>query len=191
MHFIDADFTTAYEGDFTIQSGVTSSPLIIEFDQPYLYTGGNLIVQYNTDVETQNLLSAADATMPYYHYCDNYDDGDPLRYRTAIFRGMTPDIDVNRIGWNYWTPYTMFSYTTSDGIHGVINPVKGGIDIRQQGNVLVSNMQLEEAELFSVNGTSLLKAANTSAINVDGVHGPCLLRFTVNGQTSTVKIVIK
>ena len=104
---------------------------------------------------------------------------------------MTPDIDVNRIGWNYWTPYTMFSYTTSDGIHGVINPVKGGIDIRQQGNVLVSNMQLEEAELFSVNGTSLLKAANTSAINVGGVHGPCLLRFTVNGQTSTVKIVIK
>ena len=191
VHFIDADFTTAYEGDFTIQSGVTSSPLIIEFDQPYLYTGGNLIVQYNTDVETQNLLSAADATMPYYHYCDNYGDGDPLKYRTAIFRGMTPDIDVNRIGWNYWTPYTMFSYTTSDGIHGVINPVKGGIDIRQQGNVLVSNMQLEEAELFSVNGTSLLKAANTSAINVGGVHGPCLLRFTVNGQTSTVKIVIK
>ena len=73
----------------------------------------------------------------------------------------------------------------------MINPVKGGIDIRQQGNVLVSNMQLEEAELFSVNGTSLLKAANTSAINVGGVHGPCLLRCTVNGQTSTVKIVIK
>lgn len=191
VHFIDGDFTTAYEGDVTLQSDVTNSPLIIEFDTPYEYKGGNLIVQYNTELEAQNVLPTDEAKQPWYHYSDNYNDGEQLRYRTAIFRGMTPDIDVNRIGWNYWTPYTMFSYTTSDGIHGVINPVKGGIDIRQQGNVLVSNMRLEEAELFSVNGTSLLKAANTSTINVGGVHGPCLLRFTVNGQTSTVKIVIK
>lgn len=191
VHFIDGDFTTAYEGDVTLQSDVTSSPLIIEFDTPYEYKGGNLIVQYNTELEAQNVLPTDEAKQPWYHYSDNYNDGEPLRYRTAIFRGMTPDIDVNRIGWNYWTPFTMFSYTTSDGIHGVINPVKSGIDIRQQGNVLVSNMRLEEAELFSVNGTSLLKAANTSTINVGGVHGPCLLRFTVNGQTSTVKIVIK
>ena len=191
VHFIDADFTTAYEGDVTLESDVTSSPLIIEFDTPYEYKGGNLIVQYNTELEAQNVLAADEATQPWYHYCDNYNDGDPLRYRTAIFRGMTPDIDVNRIGWNYWTPFTMFSYTTTNGLQGVTAPGSNGIDIHQQGSSLVASKLMAEAELYNLNGTLLRKASNATSMNVAGVHGPCLLRFTADGKTATVKIVVK
>ena len=191
VHFIDGDFTTAYEGDVTLQSDVTSNPLIIEFDTPYEYKGGNLVVQFNTEVETQNVLKAADATMPWYHYCDNYNDGDPQRYRTAIFRGMTSTVDVNRIGWNYWTPYTMFSYTTTNGLQGVVSPGSNGIDIHQQGCSLVASKLMAEAELYNLNGTLLRKATNTTSMNVAGVHGPCLLRFTADGKTATVKIVVK
>ena len=104
---------------------------------------------------------------------------------------MTPDIDVNRIGWNYWTPFTMFSYTTTNGLQGVTAPGSNGIDIHQQGSSLVASKLMAEAELYNLNGTLLRKASNATSMNVAGVHGPCLLRFTADGKTATVKIVVK
>ncbi len=190
VHFVDADFTKVYTGTVAIDGGeVKNCPLVINFTTPYNYSDGNIVVRYQTNVEADHILSGDNE--PWWHYCNNYDDGDPQRYRTAIYRGKTSDINPDRVGWNYWTPFTMFAYTTANGMNGVVEPGQNGLDIHQDGTSLVANKTLDSAELIAASGAIVSRTASNHRINVAGLHGAYLLRYTVDGKTSVVKIVIK
>lgn len=190
VHFVDADFTKVYTGTVAIDGGeVKNCPLVINFTTPYNYSDGNIVVRYQTNVEADHILSGDNE--PWWHYCNNYDDGDPQRYRTAIYRGKTSEINPDRVGWNYWTPFTMFAYTTANGMNGVVEPGQNGLDIHQDGTSLVANKTLDSAELIAASGAIVSRTASNHRINVAGLHGAYLLRYTVDGKTSVVKIVIK
>lgn len=147
------------------------------------------MVRYETNMESANLLSGD--YQPWYHYCSNYDDGDPQRYRTAIYRGKTSTVNPSKVGWNYWTPYTMFAYTTASGLQGVMQPVKNGLNLMQNGKALLANKTLEAIEVIATNGATMRKANHTQRIDVAGLHGAYLVRYTLGGTTATVKMIIK
>lgn len=190
VHFVDADCSEVYSGTFSLDSGaVKSCPLVINFTTPFDYSEGNIVVRYETNMESANLLSGD--YQPWYHYCSNYDDGDPQRYRTAIYRGNTSTVNPSKVGWNYWTPYTMFAYTTSSGLQGVMQPVKNGLNLMQNGKALLANKTLEAIEVIATNGATMRKATHTQRLDVAGLHGAYLVRYTLGGTTATVKMIIK
>lgn len=85
----------------------------------------------------------------------------------------------------------MFAYTTANGMNGVVEPGKNGLDIHQDGTSLVANKTLDSAELIAASGAIVSRTASNHRINVAGLHGAYLLRYTSGGKTSVVKIVIK
>lgn len=189
--FVDADFQQVFDGTVSLEAGEnTDCPVIVNFDTPFAYNGGNLAVDYETTVAQENILAGNDASSPLWHYCNNYADGDPERYRTFIYRGANSNINITKTGANYWTPFTMFSYTTVDGIQGVIEP-QSGLDIHQQGKELVSNKPFASLQVYTVDGKLVRQTANASRVNVDGLHGAYLVRFALGNEKATVKVVIR
>ncbi len=189
VDFIDADYKTVYEGPITIKANKLNSPVTITFDKPYTYKGGNIVVKYETLFDNNYVT---DTQQPLWHYADNYDDGDPLYNRSAIWRSETSTEVVNsQIGVMYWTPFTMFSYDTANGIGGLVAPTNAAFNLTQQGNTLHFGSKMDQVEIVSTSGAIVRSARATSSLNVEGLHGAYLVRVNVAGKTLTMKYVIK
>ena len=189
VDFIDADYKTVYEGKITVNANKLNSPVTITFDKPFTYKGGNIVVKYETLFDTDYVT---DNQQPLWHYADNYDDGDPLYNRSAIWRSETStEVVSSKIGVMYWTPFTMFSYDTANGIGGLVAPTNAAFNLTQQGSTLHFGSKMDQVDLISTSGAVVRSARATSTLNVEGLHGAYLVRVNTAGKTLTMKYVIK
>lgn len=189
VSFVDGDYKTVYEGPIEIKANKLNSPVTITFDKPYTYKGGNIVVKYETLFDNNYVT---DNQQPLWHYADNYDDGDPLYNRSAIWRSETStDVVSTEIGVMYWTPFTMFSYSESNGIGGLVAPSNAAFNLTQQGNMLYLGSKMDQVEVISASGAVVRSARATSSLNVEGLRGAYLVRVNAGGKTLTMKYVIK
>lgn len=192
VYMLDGNWTEVYDGSIIVggTSADTNIPLIIEFDQPYIYRGGNIVVQYERPWNNSPLVSN-ESYCPKWHYCDIYDDGVPLRYRTADFKSNnTTVVDENLVGVSYWTPFTLFSYKDVHG-SGIISATKNSLNIRQDGNVLNLGQICASVQICTVSGTVIATANKVNSMNVEGLKGVYLLKANVEGNDVVAKITLK
>lgn len=186
--FISEDFQEVYNGSVTIGGAEKDTPLMIKFDKPFKYTGNNLAVEYERFFDQNKFNKKEDAT-PVFLYYETYDD--PERYRSAHYRdSFNGIVDPAAVACLYWTPYTMFSYITPEGVEGLIVT---GLDLRveQRGDDLVFTTPFDRAELFNAAGASVRLGAKADRLNVAGLKGVYILKATVGGKTQSMKITIK
>ncbi len=191
VHMLDGDWKTVYEGDITVsgKENEKNIPLVIPFKTEYEYKGGNIAVRYE---RLWNDVTLEESQLPLFHLCSIYSEGDPNYNRTAIFRSkFTQEIDVTKVGINFWTPFTMFSYT--DISSGVENLVSSKEDFRvyQSGSMLNFSKTVDMAQLISISGVVVRSAHQVDCLAVSGLGGVYLLKVENGGKTVTKKVVIK
>ncbi len=187
---LEEDYTMVFDGNIKVGGKEKNTPLNIKFDTPFMYRGGNIVVQFERTY-TEDRLTEKEGYMPLFLYNEIYNEGSPARYRSARYYSNVNDvIDPDQVARHWWVPYTMFSYTTAAGIEGVM-AADGSLRVYQSGNSLVFSAPFTRAELFTTTGAAVRKAQGGERLSVSGLKGVYLLKATVNGKVQTLKVTIK
>lgn len=182
--FEDGDFTEVYNGTVTLSGTEQNTELVIRFDHPFQYTGGNLEMQFECPLGDGYMPFSA--KHPEWHFCE-FTDGNP---RTVFYRGSSETPDPDDTWGERMMPYMSISYTGGDE-SGIFTPAFGGMTVSRHGDALFFSETFESAGLYTAAGCKVAEAKNGSKLSVAHlVKGVYLLKATIGGTQKTMKISI-
>lgn len=182
--FEDGNFTEVYNGTVTLSGNEQGKELIIHFDHPFQYAGGNLEMQFECPLGDGYMPFSA--KHPEWHFYQ-FADGNP---RTVFYRGSLQTPDPDDTWGERMMPYMSVSYTGGDET-GVFTPQFGGLTVSRSGNTLFFSELFDSAELYTAAGSKVASAKNARSLNAGNIaKGVYLLKATIGGTQKTMKISI-
>lgn len=166
--FESGEFTEVFNGDVTISGKQPSTELVINFNKPYHYDGGNLTMSFETMAGNNQMSMSGHPTWHFYDY-EEY-GGDP---RAVFFRGSSSSIVASNVFGSRQMPYLSISYTEGDktGIMP-ISAAAPGIEI--DGNSISLSQICDEVKLFDMTGAEQYNGRNVQNVDISGLSRVCM-----------------
>lgn len=179
--FENGDFATVFDGNLAISGVGDRKELVINFTTPYLYTGGNVCMEFecqlgnnyitNTSEHPEWLVTELSGQSPRSAYCS----------------GNNSQQDV----WGAeFVPTLSISYIDETG-NGILTLTGDKFGVTRYGNSLLFAQTVDAAQLYSVSGCKLADVRKSDRIDIAGIaKGVYLLKVSGNGIAETLKIAI-
>lgn len=177
-------FTTVFDGELSISGTQPNTELALRFTHPYLYQGGNLLMQFVARCGG-NTLPDATTTHPTWHFSAT--SGKPRVGR------MDGD---DEWGADIWAedkmPYVMVEYKSATGV-GEIQLAGGSLgSVALQGGELILPTDCDQIALYNSVGALVATAHGARKLSVAGVPaGVYLVKATAGGKQMAQKVVIR
>ena len=182
--FDTEDFTQVFDGQVAIIGNQENTLLEIPFDQPYRYTGGNLLMKFESLCGSNTLPDALN-THPVWSYSIATEQ--PRAARMDGADEWSEDVWAEAS-----LPYVAVAYKSATGVGTIQLGHAGQMAVALEGGRLLLPATCDHVALYSQTGALVAKGQNTRQLGVAGLPaGLYLLRATVQGQVLTQKVVIR
>ena len=182
--FDTEDFTQVFDGQVAIVGNQENTLLEIPFDQPYRYTGGNLLMKFESLCGSNTLPDALN-THPVWSYSIATEQ--PRAARMDGADEWSEDVWAEAS-----LPYVAVAYKSATGVGTIQLGHAGQMAVALEGGRLLLPATCDHVALYSQTGALVAKGQNTRQLGVAGLPaGLYLLRATVQGQVLTQKVVIR
>ena len=182
--FDTEEFTQVFDGQVAIVGNQENTLLEIPFDQPYRYTGGNLLMKFESLCGSNTLPDALN-THPVWSYSIATEQ--PRAARMDGADEWSEDVWAEAS-----LPYVAVAYKSATGVGTIQLGHAGQMAVALEGGRLLLPATCDHVALYSQTGALVAKGQNTRQLGVAGLPaGLYLLRATVQGQVLTQKVVIR
>lgn len=182
--FDTEEFTQVFDGQVAIVGNQENTLLEIPFDQPYRYTGGNLLMKFESLCGSNTLPDALN-THPVWSYSIATEQ--PRAARMDGADEWSEDVWAEAS-----LPYVAVAYKSATGVGTIQLGHAGQMAVALEGGRLLLPATCDHVALYSQTGALVAKGLNTSQLGISGLPaGLYLLRATVQGQVLTQKVVIR
>lgn len=178
--FDEDGFTTVFDGNITIQGNANDLELVVNFDKPYKYEGGNVIMKFECPLGTQYIKDST--KHPDWHMMEM--DGNP---HIAYCSG---EDDGENVWGELLMPFISIAYK-DNGAAGIfaIGGDKNGVT--RSGDSLLFDECADEARLYSATGALVASAQRANALSVAGLaKGVYVLNLVKEGKVQSLKVII-
>lgn len=180
----EGGFTEVFDGELAIAGNQPNTEMVIAFDHPYTYKGGNLLMKFEALCD-DNPLANSYTTHPVWHFSPT--TGLPRAARMDGVEGELMDV---------WAeskmPFVMVEYRTSTGVGTLLLGDKDRMAVAVENGRLVLPVVCDNLSLYNKVGSLVATAAHTHQIDVTGVPaGLYIVKAVVNGQVKTQKVIIR
>ncbi len=182
--FETGDFTEVFNGDVTISGNQQGQELVITFDKPFHYTGGNLTMSFETLAGYNQMSQSGHPTWHFYDY-QEMTDAAP---RTAYFRGTSSSVVASNVFGERQMPYLSIAYT-GDGKTGIMPLSANGTGVEICGDRIALTQNCAEARLYDMTGKEAYVGRNVRSVDISGLSkGVYVLKVKTDGGDMTMKI---
>ena len=183
----DPDWMKLYEGEVAFGGTEKGQRMVLNFETPYYYEGGNLCFKYEK-LWSDDYFDGSNGS-PAFYYHDMYNDGENERQRTCKTNSNNSEyVDPDRIGTMYFIPFTMIAYEDGN-INGIMGVSQEGLNFDLFGGKLTMSQVCDNITVYNMAGQVVAEGHNVKSVNVAG-NGIYVIKATAGNKSISTKVSV-
>ncbi len=181
----DPNWMPLYEGNIEFGGIEKDKRLVIKFDEPYYYEGGNLVFMYESMWDEDYFT---DEKSPMFHQHNLYSEGEDVCQRTCKFASKYLDYpDPDKIGSLPATPFTMFQYLDGDQT-GIMGVTADGLNFDIFDGKLKMSQVCDSIVVYDLDGKAVAEVRNANVLSLGILHGTYVISAKAGEKTINTKV---